>query len=957
MAKSSVAIEKINALAELEALKIKAVPAGGDEVRVCCPVHEDKTASATMNVKNNLWKCHAASCGASGDVISYMAFHVGVGRREIIADLMSRYDLGTRKVINIDTVEKYHSRLMESDNPLKTALYSRGVTNELIRKARLGFDGDRITIPVFDKEGNVVNIRRYMPGAPGPKKMRNTASYNKLDLYLIDQVQYDAVWICGGEMKALVASSFLNPLGIGAVAVTGGEGAWNFDHTKMFNGKRVYVCMDVDAGGTVASRRVASHLILEAQSVYIVHLPLDKAKHPKGDVNDWVAKEGAGTAEFESVMASATRFFLQDDAPSDIETIETTLHRTADTGNVGKRLVFDATIMAMDTTPYIVAKDIGVSCTRDQPNCSHCPVRPKEPDPDTGIVQMTISATSAGVLDMVNAPKKSQESAIMGCLKIPSCKAITISIKTTFNVYDVRLTPQLTEEGDNKDHVVQPAMVVTDDQLELNQPYTFQGRVFPHPKTQQAVLLLDSADVSADALTVVTIEGEALEPLKVFRPAEWTEAGIKAKLGEVYEDMASNVTRIFHRQELHLALDLTWHSALFFDFDGQRHNGWVNCLIAGDSSQGKSETTQRLIRHYHYGVRHDCKNATSAGLLGGLQQLGNRWFVSWGVIPQHDRRLVILEEIKGAPVETIGALTDMRSSGVAEITKIEKRRAHARTRLVMISNPRSDRPISAFNFGVEAIKELIGTMEDIRRFDLAVLVSSSQVNIAEINQMSSSRKSVPHVYESDLCKKRILWAWTRSPDQIKFDDDALDACLKRAVDLCSTFSEALPLCDRGTMRYKLARLAISLAVMTFSTEGEEYDTVVVRKCHVDFVSNFIKKLYGDKVFGYLDFSKAMEFANSIIDPHIIRKNLLSQKFPSDLVDHLLHSDDVQAIDLCDWCDLSRDDAQSLLSTLVRKHALYREKRWYRKTPEFIQLLKDMKAKGIPKAAETIGHEI
>ena len=73
----------------------------------------------------------------------------------------------------------------------------------------------------------------------------------------------------------------------------------------------------------------------------------------------------------------------------------------------------------------------------------------------------------------------------------------------------------------------------------------------------------------------------------------------------------------------------------------------------------------RLMDHYKLGARHECKNATSAGLLGGLQQLGSRWFVSWGIIPMHDKRLVVLEEIKGTPIEVLAKLTDMRSSGIA----------------------------------------------------------------------------------------------------------------------------------------------------------------------------------------------------------------------------------------------------------------------------------------------------
>ena len=368
-------------------------------------------------------------------------------------------------------------------------------------------------------------------------------------------------------------------------------------------------------------------------------------------------------------------------------------------------------------------------------------------------------------------------------------------------------------------------------------------------------------------------------------------------------------------------------------------------MIVGDSSQGKSETAIRLIEHYGLGVKHDCKNASSAGLLGGLQQLGsNRWFVSWGVIPMHDRRLVIMEEIKGTSVETVGRLTDMRSSGVAEISKIEKRRAHARTRLIMISNPRSGRPLNAYNFGVEAIKELIGSQEDIRRFDQATIPAANQVNPDDLNRLNSSRKSVDHVYTAELCKRCILWAWTRSLDQIEFENGAEKLCLELATKLCSKFSESMPLCDRGTMRYKLARLAVAAAAMSFSTL-EDNEVILVRACHIEFVANHLDNEYSKPEFGYADFSRAQIFSSSILDPLQIQTKLLSTKFPKDLITQLIHTDEVTLVDIQDWCGIERDTAQMLLSFLVRKHALYRVKRWYVKTSEFIRLLKKIRDSG------------
>jgi hypothetical protein len=301
-----------------------------------------------------------------------------------------------------------------------------------------------------------------------------------------------------------------------------------------------------------------------------------------------------------------------------------------------------------------------------------------------------------------------------------------------------------------------------------------------------------------------------------------------------------------------------------------------------------------------------------------------------------------MEEVKGIPLETISRLTDMRSSGVAEISKIEKRRAHARTRLVMVSNPRSNRPVAAYNFGIEVIKELIGNPEDIRRFDFAVILAVSQVNADEINKLSSSRKAVEHKFTNDICRKRVLWTWTRDVNQIRIDDDAIDLCLKSATQLCNTYTEIMPLCDRGTMRLKLLRLAISLAGITFSTLNDNLKILQVKKCHVEYIVDWLNQQYSSNIFGYSDFTKAQMFANNISDSPMVVKWIKQTKHPKDLIEQLLHNDEITPNDLQDWCELDRDNTQQLISLFVRKHCVYRQGRGYVKTIEFITLLKKMK---------------
>lgn len=931
---------QIAVLAELERIGWTYDYASDAEVSVCCPFHNDSTPSCSINLESALFKCQTAGCGASGDIIKFLARALNTTRAVVFADLSKRYTLDASKVINPEVVERFHSRIFEA-KPLVKALYDRGVTDELIRKYRLGFDKGRITIPIANESGLYVNVRKYLPGAPGKDKMRNTKGHSQIRLYPISQMVYETIVLVGGEMKAIVGASQLNEVGVGCVTATGGEDNWDVRLNNEFKGKRVIVCYDVDPEGQAAAAKLCNLLSRVASWVANLVLPLDLDKYPHGDINDYVGQEHGNVCPLiKDLEEWQPEYSRKLDKNLEAEEMPLALACTAYAAN--KRVEVKCVVSAMDTAPYVVPSKVKVVCDRSQKECAVCAVYARPPSEGA---DYEIDPESQAILAMVGSKTKDQREACMGSIGIPRrCGVVEFEALEYFTAEDIRLSPNLEITNRQADRTMQPAIAIGKG-LELNETYVMEGRMHPHPNNQQSTLVISKYETAQDALS--SYEPTDLERLDVFKPedGDWSKDGVSKTLNRLYADIEANVTRIYQRRILHLFIDLTYHSPLFIDFDGKVVKGWVETLIMGDSSQGKSETAMNLMRHYGLGEKAECKNASVAGLLGGLQQIGGKWFVTWGIIPTHDKRLVILEELKGASTEVIGKLTDMRSSGIAEIPKIEKRKTHARTRLIALSNTRPGQPMSAYNFGIEAIPELIGSLEDVRRFDTCLIVSASEVNSAELNQLDTHRPSVNHVYTDELCRALVLWSWTREPEDIVFEPDTKKLILERATELCSSFTDLIPIVDRGSMRFKLARLASALACRTFSTD-ESRLKAIVRPGHVEFVADVLAKVYSSDAFGYSDFTQAVKLSEELKDEHLIAKQINELPFPRDFVESMLHSVRIDNQDVQDWCGWDRGSAMQFVSILVRKRALQRDGRSYRKSPSFITFLKNMLQNGL-----------
>lgn len=409
---------------------------------------------------------------------------------------------------------------------------------------------------------------------------------------------------------------------------------------------------------------------------------------------------------------------------------------------------------------------------------------------------------------------------------------------------------------------------------------------------------------------------------------------IANKLKDIYDDLADNVTHIYGRHDIHLTIDLVYHSPLRFKYDGKLlHKAYPEVLIIGDTRTGKTQCAKALQAHYGVGIIAGGECMSFAGLVGGLQPLGRHWSCTWGKIPQNNRRLVIIDEASGMTSDDIAKMSSVRSEGIASITKIQSQQTEARTRLIWLANPRANETVNEFSSGIDVVQSLVHFPEDIARWDLVLIVSKDEINFSSM--ATRKRDLKPHVYTNFLCRNLVLWAWTREVDEISITEEAENECYELAQDMCRKYSSDFTLVNPAEQRIKLVRLAASLAARLYSTPDGKL--LIVHKNHVRYIYDFLNRVYDSKYFQYDQWSINQTAGSKIINEEEVKEFCKSigpygcGKF------HEQRGMRLQDIE--NYLGISHEEAKVKLSKLLLNNAMKRSKGdYYAKAPEFNTML-------------------
>jgi MCM P-loop domain len=891
------------------------------EIRGRCPKCNHNNAE--YNFKKGVWNCF--NCEGGGSVLR-LARELGLisNVRNINTSRKSTSELTE------ENVEDWHQRLLESKGALDRFQKKRGLSLATIKQFQIGYQSPRFTVPIRDENDVLINVRKYITAQPNPQwgaKWINLTGGESLSLFPLSQLENDDILIVEGELDALICIQH----GIPTVSSTGGAGRWNAVWNPLFIGKNVSVYPDNDEAGIASARKVGKEVLRYANSVRLLDPLIDK---PKGDITDWFMEAGGTATKLRTYIATVPMEVASDQLENSEPVLVSFQKAMRDGRLAGKPIMFDSQIVGMSSKGYYIPTKIDLNCDMAyKPEvCRRCTMIECSGERSYEIKENNIEL----IRRLIDIPEPKLAENIRFFLKIQKCPNLDFMVsEEKLDFEDLRIRATL--EADDKDNRTFSIYSGRIDEENINSKVRITGTSSVIPRDSSRKFFAWNVEPLATPIDEFEVTPEIKNELKIFQPKE--DQTVLQKCREISIDLINNVTHIFGRERMHMAMELVWHSALAFNFNNKPiGHGWLQLLIVGDTRTGKSETAKGLAKHFQIGEPVGCETTSLPGLIGAAQPVnrGEDWIVSWGKLPLLDKTLVILDELGGLSIEAIGSLSQIRTDGVAEINKAAYGKVNARVRLIAMGNARID----GLYTGIDKIENLIGKPEDISRFDLAMSVNEGDVPFRQMNKMVRKTKQI---YTSDLCHNLILWIWSRKSNQIVFTPEAQREIIKGGYQLSSEFEPSPPLIISSDVREKIARIAVAFAGRTFSCDrtGEK---IVVEIAHVEAAIDFIFELYSYPNFGYLEKSQMEIHRRTIakLNKDKVRR-YLNDKNQLRLLDFLLQNmSGFMPDDLWKTGAIFQDTASEYLAGLKKLGMIRKEKNLMILEKELIEVLRELR---------------
>ena len=840
------------------------------ETAVCCPFphhtasgheYQETIPSAHINLDKGLFHCKVCDKG-----LSEVAF---------IAEILGCSYESAIKISKMFTTKE--DRFTWKDNTISPEIQELclrlGISKEVIEELELKTElGDEIAFPVF-LYGKVVDVRSYRPQDRANKiRSRVGTTTGMIIPFDIWRQTPEDKWtiICAGEKDMAVTRSN----GFNAITLTGGEKALP-KIINPFRNRKVAICYDNDEAGIAGANTLAAFLMPYVKEVKVVTNFHEVCKEHGEDLTDFFVKYKKTKADLKNYINN-TPAFTREQAKEEqlkrrplITLLEASkpqyINRVVQS-NVQVVATFEK---AMPVPTTIYAKKINTSG-------------------DAKYNQMLVGEertwelsenTCQDVLKLVdnNFTEEQIRLNIRELLGISKYERdVKVEKPTKDTVYQCNVTDLF--EATTKDiATIEFTAYVLKKRLESGRKYLITYKLVPHPyKGQQLVMVILDVEEASDSISNFHITDEVKKNLDKFRELEGT---VPERINKLTEMVKAFIGYNGYNKLIE-AVDLSYHTVLEFNFGTFKNvRGYLDTLIVAESRVGKSSTAEALQRLYGLGAFTSLagNSATIPGIIGGSTKVNGNYQTRAGLIPMNHRGLVIFEELAKCNSNLVRELTDIRSSNQVRIARVSGvLTLPALVRMITLTNVRNTgskiKPINSYPNGIDILVDLIGSPEDIARYDLMLILGDQG------NKIVDPFWEPVTPFEPEAYQTRIRWVWSRTIDQIIIDKEVGKHILDRCNELNKTYDSHIKIFGTEAWK-KVARLAIAMAGYLVSTDTS-YEKIIVTKEHVDAAVEYLIDCYDNPTFKLKEYVKMEQLYNTIDDEGVKLLQELYNQNPS-----------------------------------------------------------------------------
>lgn len=834
----------------------------GDEQAVCCPFpHQTSSGleyfethpSAHVNLKERLFHCKV--CGAGHSEVSFI--------KTVLECTYANAVRLSKAFNNTEDMEEWRKYIPLPDEAIELCHsfnISDNVINELDIKSSVT---GTISFPVA-MYGKLIDIRTYTPNGTPKMKSRTGAAYGLVIPWDIWQATPNnkTTLICAGEKDMAVARSHA----FNAITLTGGEMTLPFS-PAWFRNRDVVILYDNDEAGKIGAHKLASYLIDYCHTVKVCTNFHEVCKEDKEDITDFFNKYH-GTRDQLIAYMDATPVYTREDCVHHSTIPLVTLQEATTSDYVNKIVRSNIQVAAISEVQYMLPTTIIGEKVRDAgKDDTMCVGEVKEWNLTEGTIQ--------DVLHLIDNNFKEDDinNNARTLMHIP-IKERYIRIKKFDKtiVYKAYVT-EMMESLNTNTMPMEYTCYCIGTRLESGKKYMVTYKLVPHPyKGQQLIMVITNAVHANDSISNFALTSETINNLAQIQQIP---GSVEERINTLVQK-AKGLIGYNGNALLITILDLAYHTVLTYHFGHFRDvRGYLDVLVVGESRVGKSSTAEALRQTYQLGTFTSLagNSATIPGLVGGSTKLASGAYqTKAGLIPQNHKGMLIFEEFGKCNSNIVAELTDIRSSNEVRITRVSGTLTlPAMVRMVSLSNVKSTpgeiKSIASYPNGITVVTELVGTAEDIARYDILAVLSDK--GNTSIDPFWIPEEPLP----IEVYRTRIRWVWSRTAEQILITEEVGRYIIEQANALNQEFNCHIKIFGTEAWK-KLSRLAISIAGYLVSAD-ESYENIIVTKEHVDYAIHLYRTLYDNPTFRLREYVANERKYNEIDDEGI---RLLQQTY-------------------------------------------------------------------------------